>query len=69
MMTMNKTEAGTISASRCADGVCLGMYGHDSYVSLEYSEELHKVVLLVNDDTIAAGGVEVIHVGRDWKAR
>ena len=68
-MTMNKTEAGTISASRCADGVCLGMYGHDSYVSLEYSEELHKVVLLVNDDNIANAGIEVIHVGDGWKVR
>ena len=61
------TPAGTISALLLPNGVCAGMHGQNSVVSLEFSEEENNLVLLLNVDKINELGIFVQRVNANWE--
>ena len=69
MNTLNKQPLGTIGAFRHDKGIAFGIYGGCNLASLEYDEVKNKNVLLINDDYLNLGDVEIIHVDRNWKPK
>ena len=65
MRVMHSTPQGTISAKRHSSGISVGIYGHQSIVSVEHMEG-EDIVLLVNDQVAEHEGIKVIHVDNDW---
>jgi hypothetical protein len=61
------TQAGTVSATLLPNGICTGMYGHNSVVSLEFNEEENNLVLLLNIDKINELGISVQRVNDQWE--
>lgn len=61
------TPAGTISARLLPNGICTGMHGQNSVVSLEFSEQENNIVLLLNVDKINELGISVQRVNANWE--
>lgn len=67
-----KTPTGTISASYLRDkagnavGIHAGFLGHESIVSLEYSNKYGGMALIINHDTLDASGIKLVSVVGGW---